>query len=304
VYSHSICLRPLRQELSRSKVQNLMGYDLYLSYSGRKSYMTCPKKYHFMYVLRDKTRGDRRNTFFGSIIGKVYEWFYSRRAWATADPVATVVSYVEDATRSVYEKEDFDPVTDPAFVNLLQQDLRKYVPEGVEIIRKHGLLSAQSLVEADLTIEYTSPKHGLNLKIGGRSDFTHVKGDKDTWLLDGKASKHKEKYADSEQLIWYAIQHYLKYHIAPSRLGFIFWCFPEDPVKWIAYDNNVMRASLDKTFEVAKKIHLKQFDATPSGECHRCDFITKCEDGQKYLAKRKVETGGRIENSIFDLEQV
>jgi hypothetical protein len=92
--------------------------------------------------------------------------------------------------------------------------------------------------------------------------------------------------------------------VAPVRLGFIFWCFPEDPIKWISYDNNAIRASLDRTFEVAKKIQLKQFDPTPSGECHKCDFLNKCEEGQRHLAKRKVETGGRIESSIFDLESV
>src|SRR5512135_2229385 len=281
-----------------------MRYDLYLSYSGRKSYLTCPKKYHYSYILKDRTRGDRRGSFLGSIIRKVFEWFYTRRAWATADPVATTVSYIDDATKLIFDNEKFDPVTDPAFCNLLRQDLYKYVPTGVEIIRGNGLLSAQSQAESDLTILYTSQKYGLTLKIGGRSDFTHVKGEKDIWLMDGKASKHREKYVDSEQLIWYAVQHYVKYHIAPTRIGFMFWCFPEDPIKWVAYDNNAMRASIEKTFEVAKKIHLQQFDATPSGECHRCDYNTKCEDGQKYLAKRKVETGGRIENSIFDLEQV
>lgn len=280
-----------------------MGYDLYLSYSGRHSYMTCPRKYHFSYILKDPVRRDRRNTFFGSIIGKVFEWFYTRRVWATSDPTGTSVSYIDDASRSIFEHEKFDPVMDPAFCSLLRQDLHKYVPQGIEIIRSHGFLTPQSRTETDLVVNHTSSKHDMTVRIGGKSDFLH--GDsKNTWLLDGKGSKHRDKYVDAEQLIWYAVQHYIKYHVAPTRLGFIFWCFPEDPVKWIAYDNQAMRASLDKTFEVAKKIQLKQFDATPSGECHRCDFNSKCDDGQRYLARRKVETGGRIESSIFDLEQI
>ncbi len=280
----------------------MIRYELYLSYSGRYSYLTCPRKYHFNYILKDPTRGDRRKSFFGSIIGKVFEWFYTRRVWATSDPVGACVSYIDDATRAVFEHEKFDSVTDPAFCSLLRQDLYKYVPEGVEIIRGNGFLSPQSRTEVDLSIIHTSAKHDMTLKIGGKPDFLH--GDaNNVWLLDGKGSKHRDKYVDAEQLIWYAVQHYIKYHVAPARLGFIFWCFPEDPIKWVAYDNQAMRASLDKTFEVAKKIHLKQFDATPSGECHRCDFNSKCDDGQKYLARRKVETGGRIENSIFDLEQ-
>ncbi len=280
-----------------------MGFDLYLSYSGRLSYLTCPKKYHFQYILKEKVFRDRRSSFLGSIIGKVYEWFYTRRAWATKDPVATVSSYVEDATRVIFEHEGFDPVSDPAFVSMLRADLRRYVPPGVEIIRNHGLLTPHSRAESDLSVEYTSPKHGLTIKLGGRSDFLHG-GPDGVRLLDGKASKHKDKYVDAEQLIFYAVQHYLKYHVAPIQLGFIFWCFPEDPVKWISYDNSAIRASLDKTFEVANKIHLKQFEATPSVDCQKCDFRPICEDGQKHVVKRKVETGSRIENSIFDIESM
>ena len=111
-------------------------------------------------------------------------------------------------------------------------------------------------------------------------------------LLDGKASKHREKYVDSEQLIWYAVQHYLTYHIAPTKLGFVFWCFPEDPVKWVVYDNRAIRDSLDKTFEVAKV----------SAECKRCDFISRCEDGQKFAQKNKVDPADRIDNSVFEIE--
>jgi hypothetical protein len=282
-----------------------VAYDLYLSYSGRKTYLGCPYKYELRYVRKDKVIFDPRKAMLGNVIGKIFEWFYERRAWATSDPVQATTSWIDDACRVIYEQEHFDPQSDPAFVTLLRQDLHRFVPTGVEIIRAHELLTPQSVAELDLTVEYTSQKHdGLTLKLGGRTDFRHLKSDKSVWLMDGKASKHREKYVDSEQLIWYAVQHYLKYHVAPTRLGFMFWCFPDDPIKWIAYDNQAMRASLDLTFAVAKKIRLKQFDPTPSGECHRCDYSSKCEEGQKYLARRRVETGGRIENSIFDLESV
>lgn len=278
-----------------------MPFDLYLSYSGRRSYLLCPAKYEFIYILKDPTRSDPRSSLFGSIIGKVFEWFYTRRAWSTADPQATTLSYVEDATRLIFEKERFSSLADPAFCTSLRQDLFKFILDGIETIRSQKFLTPTSRAEANLEIEYRSAKHGMTLKLGGRPDFIHDY-DGNIWLIDGKASKHREKYVDSEQLIWYATQHFLKYHVAPSRIGFLFWCFPEDPVKWVAYDNAAIRSSLDLTFETAKKIQLKKFDPTPSGECHRCDFQNKCEEGKKYLAKRKVESGGRIESSVFDLE--
>jgi hypothetical protein len=92
--------------------------------------------------------------------------------------------------------------------------------------------------------------------------------------------------------------------VAPSRLGFIYYRFPKDPVQWIAYDSDALRKNLDLTCSTASNIRLKLFEATPSGECHRCDYRDKCEPGRKYVAARRVETGGRIDSSIFDLEPV
>ena len=278
--------------------------DLYLSYSGRKCYLTCPLKYYFRYILQEYVMGDPRTSMFGSAIGKIFEWFYSRQLWSQPDPVVSCLSLIEEAIQTTFLREKFDGGLDPAYCESLRQDTNKFIPEGVEVIRSQAFLTQGSRAEVNLQSDYHSVKHGLTLRIGGKADFIHYKAPGEVWIIDGKASKHREKYVDSEQLVWYAAQHYIKYHIAPTRIGFVFWCFPEDPVKWVAYDNNSVRASIDQTFDVAKKIRLKKFDATPSGECHRCEYREKCDSGKKHLAKRRVETGGRIETSIFDLEHL
>jgi len=186
---------------------------------------------------------------------------------------------------------------------MTRQDMLLYIPPGVETIRKLGLLTVNSRAEVDLTVLYGNDKYGMSIKLGGRADFIHSPDMRDVSIVDGKASKHREKYVDAEQLIWYAVQHYIKYRVAPTKIGFLFWSFPDDPIKWVAYDSQAMRASVDQTFDVAKKIQLKSFDATPSGECHRCSYKDKCEEGRKHIAHRRKETGGGyIENSMFDLE--
>jgi len=50
-----------------------MSYDIYLSYSGRKSYLVCPLQYKYRYILKDKSRGDPRGSIFGSAIGRVFQ---------------------------------------------------------------------------------------------------------------------------------------------------------------------------------------------------------------------------------------
>ena len=83
----------------------MSGYDLYLSYSARKAYLTCPKRYSFMYV--DKVRGvkDPKNTLFGSVMGRIVENFYTQRFWATPDPTAAMREFIGPATEAAMERE-------------------------------------------------------------------------------------------------------------------------------------------------------------------------------------------------------
>ncbi|OPZ38441.1 MAG: PD-(D/E)XK nuclease superfamily protein [Synergistetes bacterium ADurb.BinA166] len=276
---------------------------LYLSYSGRECYLRCPRRYEFRYIQKIPVQRDPRGSMFGSAIGKVFQWFYDKKLWATVDPVLSCLQLVEPALCEVFREEGFDPSADPGYRSAVRQDMATFVPPGVETIRKLGLVTAYSRAEANLSVLYGSEKHDMTIKLGGRADFVHSQDRADVCIIDGKGSKHREKYVDSGQLIWYAVQHYIKYHVAPARIGFVFWAFPDDPVKWIAYSSQDMVQSLDQTFEVGKKIRLKMFDPTPSGECNRCDYKDKCEEGRKYISsKRKESGGGYISDSIFDFE--
>lgn len=280
------------------------GYDLYLSYSGRKTYLTCPKQYRLRYVDREVVVRDPRSSMFGTAIGKAFEWFYEHRLWSEPDPLAAILATVPDAMTWTFQHEKWSPATDPGFVTALRNELHEFIPPSLEVIKQQGFLTVNSRAEDDLTVLYRSDKHDITMKLGGRADFIHGVSKLDIFIVDGKGSKYHEKYVDAEQLIWYAVQFYLRYHVAPTRLGFLFYRFPNDPVKWISYDGQAMRDLVEKTCEVGNKIRLKMFDATPSGECHRCDYRERCDEGRKYLAKRRVETGGRIDTSVLDLEPV
>jgi hypothetical protein len=273
-----------------------------ISYSGRKLFLTCPKQYWYRYIIKDPTRGDPRTSMFGSIIGKIFEWFYERRYWADKDPVASCVSSIPEAIELVYLNESYLKGTNPGWEKELQDNLEKYVPSGVQIIRSERFLTPHSKAEVDLTVTYQKNDDSIPIKLVGRADFIHATDLKSVYILDGKASKYREKYVDSDQLIWYALSYYLKFQVSPVRLGFVFWSFPDRPVTWIAYDSDAMRKVLNDTTIVAQRVMDKDFSPTPSGECHRCNYRDKCEEGQKYLSQRRLATGGRISDSIFDLE--
>jgi hypothetical protein len=270
--------------------------NVYLSYSGRKIYMTCPYKYKRIYMDRDSEVSDRKDALFGLIIGKIFEWFYELRFWNNADPVSVSLESIDRALCRVIEDEKV--AIDDEFKHKLLSDLKYYVPFGVKVIKDNGLLSDNSRAEVKLDVFYQIDD--LTIRLGGRADFIHMGSH--IQILDGKGSKWRDKYADPEQLIWYATQFFLKHHVAPSKLGFIYWKFPNDPIEWIAYNDNSIRNSLKQTVDVVRKILKKEFDPSPSNDCKMCGF--KCDEGKDFLESRKLLKKTQVTDSILDVEIV
>lgn len=275
-----------------------MKEPFYLSYTGMSTYRLCPKKYRLQYVDKLRVSSDPKNSLFGSVVGKLFEWFYERRAYLQKNPTALVMSWVTAASTLVFAKEKWDPIEDRSFALELMADIETYVPAAVDVIRRHKLVTPGSVAELDLTQEYT--KDGVTMKLGGRADFLHRSGHSVT-LLDGKGSKYRDTYVDTMQLIWYATLHYLKYRVAPDRVGFIYWRFPSDPVQWVGYTENDMRQVLARAFDTEEKVRLKVFDPSPSVNCRRCDFLSGCQDGADFVASLRVEAA-RVESTTFDLD--
>lgn len=279
-----------------------MGYDLYLSYSGLSCYKACPKRYFLHYVEKRPVSRNPRDVMFGSIIGKLFEWFYAGSIWSRPDPAAALLAKSEDAMEEVFAKEGFSPGSNPAYVIGVRNDLKTYVPAGVNVIRSHRLLASGSHAEADLTQEYS--RGGITLKLGGKADFIHPFSPSDVTLIDGKGGKHRGTYVDSYQIIWYASLHYLKFQVAPSRIGFLYWRFPADPLQWVDYGEADVRKCVDDAFEVAGKIRLRQFPPNTGSHCKRCDHRRHCPEGDDYVSDRDVESPDRISTSVFDVERV
>lgn len=271
-----------------------------ISYSARKLYNNCPKSYEFRYIRKEKGQPDPKNYMFGTIIGRVFEIFYRDRVWLQPDPIRYLSAKYSDIILEVYNQENYLKGTNPSYELNLRQDLEKFVPLGIETIRKHRLIKNRNEVELDLTIQVGSDDN--RTRMVGRADFVLYDSPESFYILDGKASKHREKYVDSDQLIWYAVSHYIKYGVAPKQIGFVFWLFPEDPITFISYSSDDMRKVISDTNNVVAKIKNQEFTATTSGMCHKCSFKNLCEDGQRYISLRKKETGGLISESIFDLE--
>jgi hypothetical protein len=284
-------------------------FDLYLSYSGRKTVVDCGRRYEYAYPKRIKIQQDRRGATFGIVMGTIFEWFYSKCLWQRPDPVRACLDSIDPAVRKFLSDEKLSADFDPAHLSEVRSDLARFIPPTVELIRKEKLLSDVVMVEHDLSVVHKLPGQDLTMKLGGRADFflvfrtvrsTYV------WILDGKGSRHKEEYTDPEQLIWYAAQSILKYGVAPARLGFIYYKFPDDPLKWVGYGQADVQASLKTTFEAGRKIMAKEFDPRPSPSCRLCPYRTKnlCPEGVEWVQDREMESRSEIVDSVFGLEFV
>lgn len=280
-----------------------MKYDRdYISYSGRRTYLICPSRYEKRYKEERFKKAKAEDALFGQSIGLVFEWFYSRALWRSESPKKAIENILDEALASGCKEYDFDPNSDPRFFKETKDEVLYYSIKGLEVIRKHRLLSPNSTAEDKLNVDYDDKPTGLKLRLGGRADFIHRFSPTDIWILDGKGSKWRDKYMDSDQLIWYALLHYLKFGVAPTRLGYIFWKFPEDPIKWVEYDSNSLREMAHSTARVVKSMKLNVFNTKPSKECKLCDFKDECDDGKKYLEEMDVKSKIDVTDSIFGFD--
>ncbi len=285
-----------------------MNYDLYLSFSGFKTYVICPRKYEFKYIK--KTEGivkDPTSSILGSTIGKIFELFYKKNLWERSDVEKACLDLIEYSIDDSFKNARLKKSDHFSFIQELNSKLLVLIPAGIKIIKENKFLSFNSDAEVDLTSVYRKPGQDLILKIGGVADFTHIFSKENIIILDGKASKYREQYVDDRQLLLYAFLFYLKYGVIPKKIGYIFWSFPENPVSWIDFDANSFRSLMNEFFEVGKKIHkLKIYNPTPSSNCKLCEFSHLCREGSDHLeimgcgSKTKIDPS----DSMFFLEQV
>lgn len=224
----------------------------YLSYSGWKKYDSCNFSYWNSYIADTVVTGldDRLGSLYGSIVGQLFEQFYAEQIWRKSDAQAILLSRVESQVEAVIKKETSPNRGKPGGVLLwkgngegrspfgmyankeeLIADIRDTIPRGFRIIRYHRLLGPRAEAETKLDFKDVNGNTW-----GGRSDFIiqRAKPKNDLVIVDGKGSKHRDKYVDPQQLQWYAMLYQLKFDTLPDKLAFLFWRYePTESMDWV-----------------------------------------------------------------------
>jgi len=289
---------------------------MYISYSGFKTYLTCPRQYWHQYIGKTKltVQDNRVSMLYGSVVGTIFEAFYNDQLWRKPDVVTALLTLVDPMIKRIMAEEVrkggafnwSDPRTVRQYSNLdaLRADVVKAIPNGLAIIKAHRFLGP--FAEAEMKLD--SPLEGHTL--GGRADFVieRTRPHGDLIILDGKGSEHRGKYVDGMQLRWYAMLYRMRYQRIPDKLGFVFWRWgPNRAVDWVDFTpEGLTDLSKEVLGSIAK---IEEGKASLRGEapkgggpfsavakehnCKLCSYVTVCPEGQAVTdSPLKLSPGG------------
>lgn len=302
----------------------------YISYSGFSSNSKCPYSFWMKYVAKTTTPVPENsvNSLYGTTIGTIFEAFYRDRIWK--DPSYQLrlrdlaEPYLDAAIKDTVKKGRIIDWNDEqanyhSKVDIIK-DVHETIPLGLQAIRQNRLVGPR--MDAELKLDF---KFGHYI-MGGRADFViqRVPPFDDLVIIDGKGSKHREKYVDGTptkkgvevegvQLKWYALLYRARWGVTPDKLGYLFWRFSgEEAMEWVTFterdlddlksevlsvltrlDKSVRKLELvSSTPQAHDELRQELFPAQPSFSCKFCAFNEVCEEGQKQV--QKTQRRGRL----------
>lgn len=312
---------------------------MYISYSGYKTEEGCPYTYWHQYI--NKTPPPKPdngiNALFGIIIGGIFEVFYRDRIWQHKNYVDRLFSLIEPQFVAATTQQrrpvmyDWsDPKANYQSKADLFKDVAEAIPVGLTLIKENRLLGLKAEPEMKLDAKFGTKNEHL---IGGRADFVieRVSPENDLIILDGKGSKHREKYVDGgapkrkgapiegTQLKWYALLYRKHFGRLPDKLGYVFWRFPHPTgMEWIEFTKSSVDAlehqvvsTLDRLAKNVRRLELvsgqkktydelrqELFPAQPSGGCRFCSYSASCPEGKAYIAQAESEDRRRTKTKL------
>lgn len=271
---------------------------IWLSYSGYKQYKNCPKQYWLKRIKKQTPpeQDSRHNAAIGTVVQRVYEDFYNEELWRkgakTSDELlARAEVYLWEYVENEYiDWDDFScRFTGPTDV---LAEILEMVPKVLTGIKREKFLGPYAKSEIDIKVRFGQEDFLL-----GYLDFVIRTPEDELLLLDGKASRHRDKYVDETQLHFYALLFYLRYKRLPDRMGFFFYHFADDPeqaMQWIDVDKakirDLRRDIEDVIYEIKQgKKKRSTFEANPVAKnCRYCLWESVCDERlQQKSANRK-----------------
>lgn len=263
----------------------------WLSWSGFDTYQKCPKKYRLTRVDKeDPPEPDsKHNAVVGSVVQRVFEEFYNAEIWRSgSETTAKLLELVPKYFYEFLDKEfvDFDDIKCNFTPLELLDTCREIIPKVMEGIKREKLLGPYAKSEIKLRAHLQG-----NYFLFGIADFILRRPDGELLLIDGKASRHREKYVDERQLLFYALAFKLVNGRLPDKLGIYYYRFADDAEKafdWFKPEPARIKKLHGELVEAFTNIQKMRFKATPNAStCRFCPWENVCQERQQEKAVRR-----------------
>lgn len=209
---------------------------MYLSFTGYSTAESCDFNYWHVYLGKTPhaKEDDRLGSIYGTVVGKLFDRFYVERLWKLPDTKGTMLAMVPAVVDQTL-KEEQEPrkgrpggvirwkgLENPQGLYLNREeviaDVELAIPRGLQTIKEHRFLGKD--VRSEWKLDTDVEGH----RLAGRPDFTMTRiVFKDYVILDGKGSRHRSRYLDPTQLLWYSML--LREHTGrfPDWSGYLHW---------------------------------------------------------------------------------
>lgn len=245
-----------------------------LSWSGFKTYKRCGLAYKKSYVDKEPVARNAYNAVGGKTIQAVFERFYNDEIWRRGKEVRAILDDLlpKEYRRVLFDEEvDWKAPESKLTREELLDSLRPVVGTTLQVIKDHKLIGKFAKAEVKLQAWFDK------VLVHGIADFV-IRRDNSHIILDGKLTRHRKKYLDADQLVFYVMLFYLQHQVVVDQVGWIYYTYGE--LEWVPVtieDVKRLHADIKVAIEGIRK---NRFDADPSEDaCRFCDFAKTCSFG-------------------------
>lgn len=264
-----------------------------ISWSAYKMYDDCPLAYKKQYIEKIKSKDDEYNSLGGKIIQRVFELFYNDEIWRRgSETLKELESIFDQESEYIIKKSKADWSIDGRSPEKLKAQLKPLIKSILKMIIDEKLLGSYSKAEVKLQAWIDK------VLIFGIADFI-IRKDNEMIILDGKLTKHRDKYLKRDQLVWYAMIYYLQHQVEINKLGWIYYTYGE--VSWVDIDRNDLVRLHKSVKSTLKSIQDENFESAPSQDtCKFCNFRDTCSDVYTDTPTVKKKRSKGVSSALLD----
>jgi len=257
-------------------------------------YRECPLRFEKWYRKHERPALESKHyAVFGSVIQKIFEKFYNDQMYLRGASVQQDLLDMAPIALDHYLRDNYVDWCTPFFEGTPDDtlaDIKATIPSVLQAIKDFKLLGQRN--RSELKVQAPLGEDTLE----GYLDFV-IERDGEIIIVDGKGGQKKGKYVSSDQLKFYVLLYFMKYHQVPTKVAFLWYRFAEvldtgalntapmwDDVLWTPADLKRLQSEI---VGVLNGIKLGCFEPKPKPKtCEYCVYAKDIQTCRPYIAMK------------------